>query len=445
MPIAQSIFAAGRGNAWTPQAIHLSAVAQAAATVAGALTVDAGETDDAPTTNQKYVRQGASGSGSGNDWTNAYTSIPATLSRDTTYWFAGGSYGGYTFDDNTSGTQVVRFKKATPAIHGTDTGWSDSYASTQVVFGSITVARGYFVMDGSTRTESYIWGAPAGYGMRATSISSNSSASESAANSLFKYIDIGATWATNPSSGTIAAYGSVLYLVYNQTNVTFSHCAIHNGVGALVYAHGSNGLVFEHCHFSMGWGKEAIAGPNVGINNMVVRWCRFWDSTQTDPNDGTSGLTAEIGAFGGSDPTGNLIYGNVFFNSKSGGRNSCIFFGGGGWSDSAQNCKVFNNTFVDIADSSVYSMILLSGGSGNEARNNLFYNSASTGVTANSASNNVTATVDPFVDRANKDFRIVGGSQADGAGIDVGNSPYNVDPDGTSREGKWSAGAFEVA
>src|SRR5687768_17254029 len=47
----------------------------------------------------RYVRQGATGSGNGSDWTNAYTSLPASLVRGDTYYVADGTYAGYTFDD----------------------------------------------------------------------------------------------------------------------------------------------------------------------------------------------------------------------------------------------------------------------------------------------------------------------------------------------------------
>lgn len=392
-----------------------------------------------------YCGPSNTGAGTGADFNNLLA-LPNTTGfvRGNTYIVVDGSYGGKTLSTAASGSTRITIKKASAADSAV-AGYSSALHDGEATFGSIIVTTPYWTMDGVTRTESNITGAtPAGYGFRATSISSNSSQSESANNSEFSYIDIGAAWNASPSSGTINGYGSVIYMVYNQTNVTFTRCAIHNGKGALVYAHGSNGLVFDHCDFSHGWGKEAIAGPNVGISNMVVRYCRFFESSQTDPNDGTSGITAEIGAFGGSDPTGNLIYGNVFLNTKSGGRNSCIFFGGGGWSDSAQNCKVFNNTFVDVDESSVYSMILLSGGSGNEARNNLFYSCGSTGVSANSTSNNVVASVDPFVDYAGRDFRLTSSNQARNAGTALG-STYNTDPLGVTRgaDGTWDVGAYE--
>ena len=393
-----------------------------------------------------YCGPSTTGNGSGSNFSNLLA-LPNTtgFTRGNTYIVVDGSYGSKTLSTANSGSTTITIKKASAADSAV-TGYSSALHAGQATFGEITVQTTYWVMNGVTRTESNLWGAPSGYGFRASGVTANSLSGQQANYSEFSYMDLGATWATNPSAGTIAGYGPVVYLVYNQTGVKFSRCAIHNATSALVMAHGTNGLTLEYCHLANGWGKEAIAGPNVGFNNMVVRYCRFWNSTQTDPNDPTTGQTAEIGAFGiDVNPTGNLIYGNWFRNSISDqGRNSCIALGGLGFNGVASNCKVFNNTFAQIPDTSVYSMIYLYNGSGNEARNNLFYGCGSTGVTANSVSNNVTASVNPFVDYATLDLRITASNQARNVGTNVG-APYNYDPLGVLRggDGTWDVGAYE--
>jgi hypothetical protein len=40
------------------------------------------------------------------DWTNAYPSLPATLTRGDTYYIATGNYGGYGFNTAQSGTHT---------------------------------------------------------------------------------------------------------------------------------------------------------------------------------------------------------------------------------------------------------------------------------------------------------------------------------------------------
>ncbi len=60
----------------------------------------------------KYVRAGAGGTGTGADWTNAYTSLPNPLTRGDTYYIADGSYSG-----STPATRLrSRSRNAPPAI-----------------------------------------------------------------------------------------------------------------------------------------------------------------------------------------------------------------------------------------------------------------------------------------------------------------------------------------
>jgi hypothetical protein len=59
-----------------------------------------------------YVRAGASGSANGNDWTNAYTTLPSTLTRGDTYYIADGTYAGRTFNTATNGTTLITMARA---------------------------------------------------------------------------------------------------------------------------------------------------------------------------------------------------------------------------------------------------------------------------------------------------------------------------------------------
>src|SRR5437870_5513644 len=81
-----------------------------------------------------FVRQGATGTGSGSDWTNAYTSLPAALTRGDTYYVADGTYSGYTFNYPASGTALITIKKATVANHGTAVGWLDTFGDGVATF-----------------------------------------------------------------------------------------------------------------------------------------------------------------------------------------------------------------------------------------------------------------------------------------------------------------------
>lgn len=108
-----------------------------------------------------YVRQGATGNGTGSDWTNAYKGFgtgtgqvnPSSMMRGVTYWVAGGNYNiGSTITFNTpiSGSALITIKAPTAATHGTATGWSNSFQS-QAVFSAIVLNTGHWVIDGSYR------------------------------------------------------------------------------------------------------------------------------------------------------------------------------------------------------------------------------------------------------------------------------------------------------
>src|SRR5688500_15956381 len=95
-----------------------------------------------------YIRQGATGNGSGNDWANAcpgFTGACAVSSmvRGDIYWVADGSYGNLTLDRGASGSLAITVKKATPAVHGANTGWADSFGDGQASFANIFALTNY--------------------------------------------------------------------------------------------------------------------------------------------------------------------------------------------------------------------------------------------------------------------------------------------------------------
>jgi len=393
-----------------------------------------------------YIRDG--GTGSGASWSDALDNLPSTLTRGNTYYVADGSYGAYTFNTAASGSTPVTIIKATVASHGTSTGWSDTYGDGQAVFGSISLITPYLIFNGQTRTETTRMEQPAGYGFRATSFSANSINGENANYTQVSYTELGGTWSASDSPNC-SDPSSCLYFVYNQTGLTFTRCSFHNAGlegDALAMMHGSVGATFDHCDFYMGWGKATIAAPNAGITTLTVKYCRFWNSSRlnTCPSEvgHGPGITCEIGSYStDSDHVGHLFYGNIFYGTASGGRNGCLMFGEPLWSGAAQNIKVFNNTFAGFPEASVLGEIYLKPGSGNEARNNLFYDTAAASITANTISGTVDSGTDVFVDYANRDFRL---AQAV-SGATTLNSPYNLDPAGTTRgaDGTFDVGAYE--
>src|SRR3989339_75388 len=102
------------------------------------------------TANLHYIRQGATGSNNGSDWTNAWIALPATLQRGHTYYIADGTYGSYTFDDAVSGTLYITVKKAVAGDHGTNTGWQTGHGDGQAEFSGFSFSSGYYVIDGQS-------------------------------------------------------------------------------------------------------------------------------------------------------------------------------------------------------------------------------------------------------------------------------------------------------
>lgn len=394
-----------------------------------------------------YVRAGATGANNGSDWNNAYSSMPATWQRGATYYVADGNYGSYRCDDALSGTTRITIKKATQNDHGTDIGWNSSYGDGQATFGSITLNKGYYTISGSTRNENN-WYQGNAYGFRALSIYANSINGDDASASIVEYCDIGGNFSESYYSGMSEA----IYLVYNQHDITIRRCFLHNSTKTLVQLAGGHHITIEYCWLGPGWGKVAIRGGNLGPGyNHIIRHNTFWNSTQIDPQDSTSGITAEIGIWDapsvGMD--NNEIYGNTFFNQYSAGRNAVIVVGGDniGWRGvGGANTKVYNNTFAGIAEVPATLIHILLNGSNTEARNNLFYQVAGgMSIKASSTGNNINASQNPFVNYSGLDWRITSGSQAQNVGANLGSSPYNLDRFGNMRgaDDAWDVGAFE--
>jgi hypothetical protein len=412
----------------------------ATTSAAGTLT-PAGAADP----NFRYVTQTARGTGSGADWNNSMA-FPSSFTRGLTYYVADGSYGTRTFSTALSGTTTITIKKATTTDHGTNVGWINGDGDGQAVFDTIILQRGYFIIDGTTRNESD-WSAFASYGFRISSIFASSLDGHNAAGTQIKYCCV----APHTSDTVVTGSGQALYLVYNQTNITMSRCNMRGGTATLLQGAGLTNFTLEYSWIGPSWGKEALRGGNGTVSSgWIIRHNTFYQASQTDPSDNTSGITAEIGIWDASSGSFDNfeVYGNIFYNTFSGGRNACILIGGdgSGWVGvGGNNNKVYNNTFAGMPEAGVFGMIDLNG-SGNEARNNLFWDTAGTGVGASTATNNVDAASNPFVNYAALNFHLTSSSVARNVGTALA-STYNTDRDGTTRgaDGTWDVGAYEYA
>lgn len=399
-----------------------------------------------PTGNVRYVRVGATGNNSGSDWNNAYTSLPASLLRDYTYYVAAGSYPAFTFNTAHSGTLVTTVKKATSNEHGTDTGWNNLYAGQTVFASPCLVYRGYFVFDGSYRNEGN-WFDGNSYGFKIKHnndfthlIIRDNSGNISIPNVTVKYLYVAAQ---------IGVLGSRPYAIDTDT---YSSTIRNPGyIFSRVYVEGSNNPFFvrntidpliEYCASEKTSGSATYHGEVVnrfysssGVRGGgIVRYCHFrncYDGTSGYPKGGGTGVIAI------SETSGMEIYGNIF---------ESYYVGDGGiaagWPN--KNIKVYNNTFINgVQGSGALVRFSVSGGSGNVAYNNLAVNCANN--TYNGQGTFGFNSIEPasiFVNFNNKDYHLIRKTTISGTTL---SSPFNIDPDKKTRasDGFWDIGAYE--
>ena len=395
-----------------------------------------------------YVRAGAAGSGSGSDWANAYTSLPATLQRGETYYVATGSYAAYDFDTPVSGTSIVTIQKATTSNHGTETGWDSSYGIGQAEFPQLSVSTSYLVFDGVVGGGPSSWKAGHGFKLAAsyevlllfpTTVS---------------HVTVRHTEFAYPSTevdDTLAddhIYGALSSL----TDFTLEYCYMHDTSRTFILSRGWTDVLVQYNYFARNRYTEARHSELWSDHNGVRYVIRY---NIMEDIEGT-GVTVLL--FGnGIDWE---IYGNVVFWSGDpnyDGNGNGIFTTASTGAN-AINWRVYNNTVVDCkgrGDHTIYN------GSGNETKNNLWYNCSSLGghgaTTAdynwyvNSdtpptlGSNDAVATLgDIFADSASNDFRITS-SSPNGAGVEAAGHSYHVDAYGYTRgaDGWWDRGAYE--
>lgn len=399
-----------------------------------------------------YVRQGATGSNNGTDWTNAFTTVPTGTARGNTLYIADGTYSSTTFDTTESGTTLITIKKATIADHGTSTGWLDTYGDGTATFsGSVRFARDYYVFDGVSRNE-VDWDSQVyGFKILGGSLSSwPNNFPPGGDHIVAQYIDVGGVVGT--SFGDVGfSTDEPLYLVHNTdgqtvSDWTVSRCFFHNAT--LAQLDRVDGITIEYCLFKDLWAKEAIRGQDKA-KNCIVRYNKFEQTTQDTGLPGETG-TAPIAVWDeGSEPAGSFdnwqIYGNLFWdNTPVAHSHGTIGVGNGGSLDGiiANNVKIYNNTVVNYSAGLGSGMTTSTSGgaTGNEIRNNLFYNCLGTPTCSPDTSSNGEASSDPFVNYAGSDFHL----SAHIAGTSL-SSPYNVDMDGNIRgaDGTFDRGTFQ--
>lgn len=437
-----------------------------------------------------YVRAGATGNGSGSDWTNACTGFTgscaaSSLVRGDTYYVAAGSYGYLDITSPDVGTEVITIKAATVADHGTSTGWSNGYAGQalfQTANNQTLLETDYITIDGQSRA-----GYGSGYNIKfrttgtcntcAALILGNPGASGggSASNhDIVEYVEMQGSGSTvgEDKAAIVAVNGS-----YNQ----FLYDWFHNAGNDLLDAHTGawTNLTVDHCFLDtndMGGantGKHST-GLNVTGDNLTVSNNWFRNIQSSDMIENAAG--------GHTDLSNWYIFGNVFYWDS--GCSGCgigdgeigILVNGSSGTNLTGTLMIVNNTIAGVASPSycstggggacnAFPLYIDSGVVYNTAtidvENNLFWNTGNLSViygaydynsyyggvdnTADIGAHSKVISGNPFVDSSTNDYQLAAHTDA---GLTI-TTPAGVaiDPLGVSRSasGNWDRGAYEFA
>jgi hypothetical protein len=392
-----------------------------------------------PPANTFYIRDGGTSS-TCSDWTNACDTLPAALQRGATYYIADGIYPGYDFN-LPAGTSLITVKKATPAQHGTSTGWQDAFGDGQANFGELSISNaGNFMLDGQSETVPY--GFHVSFGAGGSGFRYNSDVN----NVTLQYTDF-----AGPNGPlTNCAIGIwVSGQFTTKDRLVIRHNAIH-GSDTLIQFHTGTNMTVEYNDLYDTYSTTVCHGNVVltqKITNGIFRYNRVHNWQVEGFFITFPGTTFDASL----NQTWNL-YGNVFFNPASGWGSRAIetHQDGSGWGP----LLIYNNTFANLDDSTALSL-RGSQNAGTRITNNLFYNNpvgaGLSGLThdynwffgsgTETETHIQNGSGNPFINAAAADFRLSAGTLA---GLPL-SAPFDRDPGDVQRgaDGSWDRGAYE--
>jgi hypothetical protein len=423
-----------------------------------------------------YIRPGATGNNNGNDWVNAYPSIPTLLIRGDTYYLADGTYPETRFTTPVSGSLSITIKKAIPADHGIDNGWIDTYGTGVASFeGTTTGAMVYittsnWIIDGQTGSEE------TGHGIKITTTACGISSkllqvAAGASNITITHVEM------EHCGEDIGQYDVTLsqdafYLNGDGTNdnITISNCNIHNASRMLILIAGASNCTIErnaiHHNHNVGVGRPHMQGIQFGslytprslVHDVTVRYNVFHEIMgtgviqalnndfynfdiygnliYTDNSDRYSTSPRTIGSTSNDNTSVHSmhVYNNTIVNQNIGTSNQCGVSWANIYGEGVDNTSiVYNNLFYNNANFTI--------GSGQLRGFNWYYNSnPPTGT--QSEPNIEIGTPDVFENLSAKIFTL---KKSTKTGIPLP-SPFNEDMFGKIRGGYgvWQRGAYEL-
>jgi hypothetical protein len=403
-----------------------------------------------------YIRAGATGTGTGADWANAWPSFSSvTKVRGDTYYVASGAYSeSVSWTPAASGSTWSYVKKATVADHGTSTGWNDSYASGQAVITGKLSLGAYVSWDGVTGEEN------SGHGFKVIEPNctvNSATTSAYASNVDFQHTEI---QGCGIRSGYIHdGFYSVLGSPITNQHIAYiyMHDIDRNGISMIGQI---GGIVIEHIYMDRVSGVGDIHGQAIQLGpgpmgDITVRYNKFKDI------NGQS-IISLLGSVPGTFQNV-FMYGNIIWQTDwDVYRLAC-----GLWISSTQtatNIYHYNNTYYHVWQPEPYS--LNASQTGTYSRNNMYVNcNLSANIRTlywnvyeynyyynNSGSftpvghvGQVNGTVDPFIS-APSNFALNSRAESKNRGAALG-SQFALDYAGVGRPqgGAWDIGAYEAA
>jgi len=405
----------------------------------------------------RYICPSATGSGTGADWTNAYTSFPATLTRGDTYYIAGGSYPVTTIDTNASGELWIYIVKATAAAHGTETGWIAEYGAAPAVFAQIIIRAkdhnqvgGYISIDGVTGSGT------SGYGIVVTNpdvtkvlISMPSYYMGTSGSISIHHVEV----YNNATEAGPGGYG--ISVSEGGSNFVIAYNYIHDISCNNIVFTGQSNVQIHHNILKRNKSNALYHGQGIQASNAGSTWAIY--SNWFEDIVGTAAITTTMsGALLNWD-----VYNNIFVQSN-GVSGASQLFSTNTTGITVDGLRFVGNTTSNMKDTTAARVYLPGAVTNTVVANNLWYCSGtgcaradnttgagitltnnwySTGITTSTESNKGGDSSNPF---SGTDFRLAAGSSPIGAGTAFG-SPFNVDYAGTMRGSSWDIGAYQYA
>lgn len=426
----------------------------------------------------KYIRAGASGTGNGLSWANAYPSFAAAASagyvRGDTYYIAGGNYNeNVVIDCAPSGTTWLYLKKANAADNSGDAGWDPSYATTQAVI------NGWFRVDDGRISISGVTGSsPAdnNYGIKIHSTATNTPVFANIISTgpyHVEYLEIRGNGDFLPDTTTALHFNAISTDSINGTRINnnWLHAVTLNGA-TLRGFHGTSysdyGFLFENnwvtetgnCTDPGQHGQGLEIGYRTGSTYCIIRNNFFRDCAGTGTvvwMDGQVGATA-IHTF-------QRVYNNVLWTTDpTTHTNSPSAMTGLDTQASQTDFEIYNNTFYNFNSSIAAANLYMLGALGvanNTAYNNIFescrFNSGGHQGIATQSNNayylqfndtisgtpgQVNGSSSTFMSAATGNFTLNLGGYAVGNGLDLSGT-FTTDILGFTRTVPWDIGAYK--